>query len=451
MVQYVGMTATNSSARSLLAHYDAIAPWHVDLYKDLHQHPELSHQEHRTAGIVADRLRQLGYRVTDHIGGTGLVGVLRSDGTKNGTDGDVSGSGGDTSDESYAGPTVLARADMDGLPVTEATGLPYASTQQTTDDDGKTVGVMHACGHDVHITALLAAAQLLAEHRDQWRGTFIALFQPAEEVAGGARSMIVGGLVDKVPRPDVALGQHVVALPNDTVASRAGAAMSAADSIRVTVYGRGTHGSAPHGGIDPILLASSIVLRLQGIVSRELRPGVFGVVTVGSLHAGAKSNIIADSAELLINTRAYDEKIRRQLHASIERIVRAECQASGSPREPEFDYYDTFNLTENSPEVHATVSTAFSEYFGDRAIEMEPSTGSEDFAEIPDAFGAPYLYWNFGSVDPAVYAAAKRDETASTAIPSNHSPLYAPVPEPTLRTGTEAMVVALMAYLGRSV
>lgn len=416
----------NAAARRALQGLDGTLPWHVELYKDLHAHPELSFQETRTAGIVAARLRELGFETIENLGVTGVVGVMRN---------------GD-------GPTVLARADMDALPVTEQTHLPYASTVTAVDATGREVGVMHACGHDTHVASLLGAAQLFAEHRDAWRGTFIPLFQPAEEVAGGARSMVDAGLTTTVPKPDVALGQHVAPLPYDCVESRPGAAMSAADSIKVTVYGRGTHGSRPHGGIDPILLASTIVVRLNAIVSRELKPGHFGVVTVGSFQAGSKSNIIPDVAELRLNTRAYDEPTRRQLHRAIERIVRAECQASGSPKDPEFEYYDSFNLTVNSPDVYRTVSAAFTDFFGDKAGLMEPSTGSEDFADIPDAFGIPYLYWNFGGFDPETYRRAEADGTLATALPANHASTFAPVPEPTLRTGISAMTVAVMAYLG---
>ena len=415
------------TADALLTDLDALLPRHRALYEDLHAHPELSYQEHRTSGLVADRLRELGYEVTTGIGPTGLVSVLGN---------------GD-------GPTVLARADMDALPVEEATDLPYASTRTATDPDGREVPVMHACGHDMHVTCLLATAQLLAEHPDEWSGTFVALFQPAEELGTGAQSMVDGGLLEAVPGPDVALGQHVMGLPHDTVATRPGPAMSAADSIRITVHGRGTHGSMPHSGIDSVLLASSIVVRLQGIVSRELPPGHFGVVTVGSVRAGTKSNVIPGQAQLLVNLRSYDEATRHQLRAAVERIVRAECDASGSPKPPEFEYTDAFPLTENSPEVHDRVSTALTEHFGDRAVEMEPSTGSEDFSDIPNAFGVPYLFWIWGGFDPDTYRRAEADGTLHSTIPGNHASTFAPVADPTLRTGIQSMTVAVMSYLAK--
>lgn len=416
------MTATD-----LLAELDTIQPWHLDFYQDLHRHPELSFHEVRTAGLVSDRLSHLGYDVHTGIGGTGLVGVLHN---------------GD-------GPTVLARADMDALPVREATGLPYASTATSTDSTGHQTPVMHACGHDMHVTCLLAAAQLMADHRDAWSGTFIALFQPAEELGTGARTMVEDGLADVIPKPDVALGQHVMGLPHDTVASRPGAALSAADSIRITLHGRGTHGSMPQSGIDPILLGSAVVMRLNAIVSRELPPGHFGVVTVGSFQSGSKSNVIPETATLLLNLRAYDDRTRQQLRDAIERIVKAECEASGSPAPPEFDYTNAFPLTENSQDVYEKVSAAFTEHFGNEAILMKPSTVSEDFSDIPRALGVPYLYWIWGGFDPDTYHRAEADGTLSKVIPGNHASTFAPVPEPTFRTGASAMTVALMSYLAR--
>ena len=253
------------------------------MYVHLHQNPELPLQEVETAGEITGRLESFGYDV-HHIGG-GVVGILANG-------------------EGY---TVLVRADIDGLPVTEATGLPYASTKTAVEATGATVGVMHACGHDVHITAGLGAAQLLAQARDAWSGTYIALFQPAEETAAGARAMVADGLVDRVPRPDVAFAQHVLAAPaSGEVATAAGPVLSAGDSIRITVFGKGSHGAMPHLGVDPVVLAASIVMRLQVIVAREVSPSEFGVVTVGSLQAGSKSNIIPDRAVLLVNVRTYD-------------------------------------------------------------------------------------------------------------------------------------------------
>lgn len=387
--------------------------WHEDFYRDLHANPELSFAEHRTAGLVADRLRGLGYDVTTGIGGTGVVGVLRN---------------GD-------GQSVLARADLDALPVKETSGVEYAATGD----------VMHACGHDMHTTMLLAAAQLMAEHRDIWQGTFIALFQPAEEVGTGASAMVADDLAAKIPPPDVALGQHVMGLPAGTVASRPGPALACADSIKVTLHGKGSHGSMPHAGVDPILLGSAIVLRLNAIVSRELKPGQFGVVSVGSFQAGTKSNIIPATAELLLNIRAYDEQTRQQLRTAIERIVQAECAASGAPREPEFEYYDPFPLTDNSPQVYDRVRAAFDAHFGEQSKLMEPSTGSEDFSNIPRAFGAPYLFWYVGGFSPDLFDA---DGHPGPSVPGNHASTFVPLMQPTMRIGIEAMTVAILSYLG---
>lgn len=387
-----------------------------ETYRQLHAHPELSFQEHATSKLVANALESFGFEV-QHIGGTGVVGVLTNGG----------------------GPVVMSRADMDALPVTEATGLPYAS---------ETDGVMHACGHDVHVTALLGAAKLMAQAKDAWRGTYIALFQPAEEAGGGARVMVDDGLVTKVPRPGVVLGQHVMPLPAGTLATAAGPVLSAADSIKVTVHGKGSHGSMPHMSVDPVVLAASIVLKLQTIVSRETKPGEFAVVTVGALNAGTKSNIIADRATLLLNIRSYDDAVRSRVLASIERIVRGECAAAGSPREPEFDYYDQFPLTSNHPGATETVTGAFLAHFGQESVQhAQPQTASEDFSAVPDAFGVPYSYWFLGGSDPAAYQAAAAAGTVDSDIPANHSPFFAPVLDPTLSMGVRAHVVAALAFL----
>ena len=289
--------------------------WQRDLYKELHRNPELSMEEHRTADRIEQELTGFGYQV-QRIGGTGVVGVL----------------------DNGSGRTVLSRADIDALPVTEATGLDYASENE---------GVMHACGHDMHIASLLGAAKLMAAHRDGWAGTHVALFQPGEETAAGAQAMVDDGLAAKLPKPDVAFGQHVMPFEVGTIGTTAGPILSAGDSLKVTVHGRGAHGSMPHNAVDPVVLAASIVLRLQTIVSRETKPGEFAVVTVGASNAGTKSNIIPDRAELLLNLRTYDVALRERIMASIERIVRGECAAAGSPRDPEFEYYDQFPLTNN--------------------------------------------------------------------------------------------------------
>ncbi|GAA1859566.1 amidohydrolase [Brevibacterium marinum] len=391
--------------------------WQRDLYKDFHREPELGLAEHTTSARITSELTAMGLEV-EHISATGLVAVL------------------DNGD----GPTVLARADIDALPVTEDTGLDYASTVN---------GVMHACGHDMHITALLGAVRLLHENRDAWSGTYIALFQPSEEDAAGARAMRDDGLTAKIPTPDIAYAQHVMPMPTGTVNTKAGPVLSAGDSVKITVFGRGAHGSMPHLSVDPVVLAATIVLRLQTIVSRETDPGEFAVVTVGASNSGSKSNIIPDRAELLLNLRTYDMDVRDRIIASIERIVEGECRAAGSPKEPTFEYYDQFPLTDNDEDANDTVTKAFEDYFDEGVVlPATPATASEDFSEIPDAFGIPYAYWMIGSTDAQKYEQAAEAGTVNTDIPANHSPQFAPVIDPTLEIATKAQVIAALSQLG---
>jgi amidohydrolase len=402
--------------------------WQENVYKEIHAHPELSFQETKTAALVASKLKEFGYEVLEGVGRTGVVGILR-----NGT-----------------GQTVLERADMDALPVRENTGLPYASTRTAIDDTGNTVGVAHACGHDMHVTCLLGGAQLLAQSRNSWRGTYIALFQPAEEVAGGAKAMIESGLGDRIPRPDVAFAQHVLAYPAGKIGTQTGPVLSAGDSIRITLYGKGAHGSMPHNSVDPVVLAAVVVLRLQTVVSRETKPGEFAVLTVGSSVAGSKSNIIADRAVLLVNLRTYNMDTRRRMIESIERMVRAECDASGSPRAPEFEYFDQYPLTNNDAEVTERITSAFRNHFGEEMVfPLGRQTASEDFSGIPDTFGTPYTYWGVGCIDPQKYQQALDAGRVEKDIPVNHSEFFAPVIEPTLSNGTQALVIAALTYLSK--
>jgi hippurate hydrolase len=414
--------STTSRARALLA---SDLDWQDEFYRDLHRNPELSHQEHRTAGKAAEKLRSSGYEVREGIGGTGLVGVLRN---------------GD-------GPTVLLRADMDALPVLEETGLDHASTATGTDPSGATVPVMHACGHDVHVTCLLGAAEHLATGTQHWSGTVVALFQPAEEIGDGARGMVADGLADHIPKPDVVLGQHVLPSKAGTVATHAGPTLSAADSFTITVHGRGGHGSMPHTTTDPVVLAAMIVVRLQTVVAREVPPGDTAVLTVGSIRAGTKSNIIPDSAVIEVNLRSYDEQTRQTMIDAVRRVVRAECEASACPAEPEFEHTNRFPLTDNDTEVTERVAESFSEFFGSRAGSMQPWPASEDFGEIADAFGAPYTYWGLGGTDPALLDEAHNAGPPGRDVPGNHSPRFAPIPQPTLTTGTQALVVAALTWL----
>lgn len=419
---------TSTSATKVLDGLADVRGWQESLYRDLHAHPELSHQERRTATIVAERLGSAGCDVHENVGGTGVVARLRN---------------GD-------GPAVLLRADMDALPVREATNLPYASSATATTADGTEVPVMHACGHDVHVTCLLGAMELLAHGTDHWGGTVVAVFQPAEEVADGARAMVEDDLAGKVGAVDVAFCQHVLALPSGHVATRSGPALSAADSMRVTVHGRGSHGSMPHVSVDPVVLAAMIVVRLQTVISRETRPGDPAVLTVGSIQAGTKGNVIPDSATILLNIRSYDEDTRSAILEAVRRIVAAECSASSSPQPPEFQLTDRFPVTVNNPAVTDRVATAFAAHFGDNADQLPLQTASEDFSDIPTALGVPYSYWGLGGVDPAAYQRAVRSGHVSQDIPVNHSAKFAPVPQPTLDTGTSALVVATLAWLGQT-
>ncbi|MFB7549908.1 M20 family metallopeptidase [Streptomyces sp. NPDC056154] len=395
-----------------------------NLYQDLHRHPELGLREHRTAKKVSDALRDFGYEVTDGIGGTGVIGVLAN---------------GD-------GPTVMARADMDALPVRERTGLPYASTATLIGPDGTEQPVMHACGHDVHVTALIGCARLMAQAEGAWRGTFVALFQPSEENGDGAQAMIDDGLTSRAPRPDVVLAQHVLPYPAGYVGTRPGSFLSAADSLRVTVHGRGAHGSMPQAAVDPVVMAAMIVVRLQTIVSRELAATTPAVVTVGSIHAGSGPNVIPDSAVIQLNVRTYDDATRNQVLKAIERIVRAECEASGAPRAPEIEKTAAFPPTVNDEEATRRVAEAFAAHFGDDAHTIDLQTASEDMSELPQAFAAPFTYWGIGGIDADLYAEAARKGTIAQDVPVNHSPDFAPVIQPTLDTGVSAMTVAALAW-----
>jgi amidohydrolase len=419
------MTGTGSPAGSVLSRLDEIRGWQEDVYRHLHQHPELSHQEHETSADVAKRLRGLGYEVHEGVGGTGVVGILGN---------------GD-------GPTVLMRADMDALPVKEQTGLPYASTATATDQDGNVVPVMHACGHDVHVTCLLGACALLAVGRDDWHGRVVALFQPAEELGDGARKMVDDALADLVGHVDVAIGQHVLPFPSGAVGTRPGSALSAADSMRITVYGRGAHGSMPQASVDPVVLAAMIVVRLQTVISRETAPTDPAVLTVGSIQSGTKSNVIGDQAVLQLNVRSYNDGTREAILDAIKRIVASECEASRSPKDPEFELFDRFPPTQNDEATTERVRSAFDAFFGDRSEELPLQTASEDFSDIPNALSVPYTYWGIGGIDPRAYERAAEAGRISQDIPVNHSPMFAPVLQPTLDTGTQALVVAALAWL----
>ncbi|KJL40444.1 MULTISPECIES: amidohydrolase [Microbacterium] len=397
------------------------------IYVDLHRHPELSFQETRTAGVIAQHLTALGVEFEEGIGKTGVTGVIRNG----------------------EGPVVWLRADMDALPVPEQTGLEYASTARGTDPAGNDVPVMHACGHDMHVTALLGALERLVATKGEWSGTVVAVFQPAEEYGAGSQAMIADGVLEKFPKPDIVLGQHVTPLPAGTIGVRSGTQMAASDGITVTLLGRGGHGSRPQATIDPIVMAAATVMRLQTIVSREVDPRDVAVVTVGSIHAGLKNNIIPAEAKLELSLRYPDDVARARVLEKVERIVRAEAQASGAEEPPVIVTDHTLPPTINDAESTARLSAAFDAAFGEGTV-IDPGmfTGSEDVSWFAREAGVPLVFWFWGGVDPAKFAEATAAGTVERDIPTNHSPFFAPVLQPTLSRGVDALVVAAREFLG---
>ena len=382
--------------------------WQVELYKHLHRHPELSLEEHATAERLEHELADLGIP-TQRIGGTGVVGII----------------------ENGDGPVLAARADTDALPVTEVEKVDYRS-----EEDGR----MHACGHDFHMSSLMGAVRALVENKDAWSGTYIVVFQPAEETAAGAKAMVDDDLVGKTPKPDLVVGQHVMPLPAGQVQIGTGTMFSQGDSLKVTIQGKGSHGSMPHTSVDPVLLASTIVVRLQSIVARIVKPGTFSVVTVGAINAGTKSNIIPDTAELLLNLRHYDPEVREMVMRHIEQIITKECEAAGTPKPPVFEYYDQFPLLVNDEGATARVRAALEDAM-DEVVDMPRSTGSEDFPHLPNAWGVPGVYWIIGGFD--------REQVESGQAPGNHSPSYIPDLDPTLELMTRAQLAVAIDHLGK--
>jgi amidohydrolase len=323
--------------------------------------------------------------------------------------------------------------------VDEQTGLPYASTLD---------GVMHACGHDVHVAWLAGTAALMARARDAWRGTLMAVFQPAEETAEGAQAMIDDGLFDRFPKPEVILGQHVMPSPAGVIGSRAGVITSAADSLEIRLFGRGAHGSMPQASVDPVVMAAATVLRLQTIVAREVAPTDAAVLTVGALQAGTKENVIPDEAVIKLNVRSFDQDVRKRVLAAIERIVNAEAQASGAPRPPELTTLDRYDLVLNDAAATARVGEALRAHFGEeRVVAIPPISASEDFGSFGTEWGVPSVFWYVGGTDPDAYRAAERAGRVAQDIPTNHNPAFAPVIHPTLETGVEAIVTAALDAL----
>ncbi len=419
------MATTTAPADTILGPLGGLLPDLQTVYTDVHAHPELSSQETRTANLAAERLRAAGFEVTTGIGKTGVVGLLRR---------------GD-------GPTVMLRADMDALPVAEATGLPYASTATATDDEGKTVPVMHACGHDMHVTWLIGATTLFAQSHDTWHGTLMAVFQPAEETGTGARAMIEDGLLTRFPKPDVILGQHLMKAPAGAIGWRTGVVTSAGDSLQVRLFGRGAHGSMPEASVDPVVMAAATVMRLQTIVSREVAANDAAVVTVGALQAGTKENVIPGEALLKLNVRTFTPEVRTRVLAAIERVVRAEAAASGAPQPPEITPLDRYALVKNDPAATTQVIDAFRGHFpAEQLRQTKPASASEDFGTFGAEWRVPSVFWFVGGTDPDEYAKAKAAGRLAE-LPTNHNPRFAPILHPTLQTGVETMVIAAGSWL----
>jgi amidohydrolase len=416
-------TAQNPSATESSKEIDSVYSDAHSLYLDLHEHPELSGHEVQTAAKVAAALRKAGYDVTEHVGGTGIVAIL-----KNGP-----------------GPTIMLRTELDALPVEEKTGLAYASKVHAKDDAGHDVPVMHACGHDLHMASLLGTAEIMARSKNTWHGTLMLIGQPAEETISGAKMMLDDGFLKRFPKPDVAVALHVHnLLPAGMVGISPGIHDANADSIRITIYGKGGHGSAPHTAIDPIVIAARLILALQTIPSREVKPGDMAVVTVGYIHAGNKNNIIPDDAELGLTVRTYKAEVRKQVLAAITRITKAEAAAAGAPKEPLIEHYESTDSVYNDPALAARMKGVLESALGkSNVVIVEPMTGSEDFSYFVEQ-GIPGFYFNLGGAEPGKYAEAK---ASGTMLPSNHSSLFAPDVDPAMRTGITAEVAVLRNLL----
>ncbi len=420
-------TALSAAAQSNSStDVDAVFPDARSFYLELHQHPELSGHEVHTASELAARLRAAGYDVMEHVGNTGVVAIL-----KNG-----------------AGPTIMLRTELDALPVEEKTGLPYASKVHATDDSGHDVPVMHACGHDLHMAALLGTAEVMAKTRDTWHGTLMLIGQPAEETIGGAEGMIRDGLFTRFSKPDIAVALHVSnELPAGMVSITPGIYNTNSDSIRITIFGKGGHGAMPDTAVDPILIAARTILALQTIVSREVKPGEMAVVTIGYIRAGTKNNIIPDQAEMGITVRTFKQDVRKHILASITRIANAEAAAADAPRQPLIERYEGTDLVYNNPELAERLRAPLEAALGKKnVVTAEPIPPSEDFSYFVEQ-GVPGFYFSLGGSDPEKFAQSK---ASGTQLPSNHSPFFAPDLDPALRTGIVAEVAVLRNLLNAS-
>ncbi|MCJ1475981.1 hypothetical protein MMC13_004645 [Lambiella insularis] len=405
-------------------HRPQLSPYE-DIYRDIHQHPDISLQVARTAAIVAKHLQRLHFHVQQKIGGHGVVGVLHNG----------------------PGKTVILRADMDAIPILEATNLPYASTTKAQSPEDKEVPVMHACGHDMHTTTLMATAELLQAARSKWKGTLICLFQPNEETAKGAQAMVDDGLYEKVPVPDIVLGQHIMTIKAGSVALRSGPILAGVDSFDIRIFGKGGHGARPDVCIDPIVTAGHVLTRFQTIVSREVKPGELGVISCGSTHGGSAANIIPDHVDMKITARAYSTQVQERLLKGIDRVVRAECTASGATQEPSIKSLMHAPPTVNAEAPYEILNKTFLAYFQDDLCKGEAKAASEDFSILATACDRPYLFWNFGCVEPEQWAEAEKNGTTAQ-IPGPHTARFAPVIQPTMRAAVDSFSLAALTFLG---
>jgi amidohydrolase len=414
-----GFAQTSTASKEV----DAVFPDSRAFYVDLHQNPELSSHETQTAAKLASHLRAAGYEVTEHVGGTGVVAIL-----KNGT-----------------GPTIMLRTELDALPVEEKTGLPYASKVHAQDDSGRDVPVMHACGHDLHMATVLGTAQIMVHSKNTWHGTLLLIGQPAEETVSGAKKMVEDGLLTRFPKPDVGVALHVSNdFPAGIVGVTSGYSYASADALRITIYGKGGHGAAPQSTIDPVVIAARTVLSLQTIVSREVKPGDAAVLTVGYIQAGTKNNLIPDHAELGLTVRAYKPEVRQQILAAIARITKAEADAAAVQRAPLIQNVGSTDAVYNDPALTQKLKITLEGALGKDNVETgEPLMASEDYSYFIEQ-GIPSFYFALGGADPQKYSEAKN---AGTQLPSNHSPLFAPDVDPALRTGITAEVAVLRDLL----
>nr|WP_051972132.1 amidohydrolase [Massilia sp. 9096] len=402
---------------------DAMYPWLEPIYKDLHAHPEIAFQETRSAARLAAEMRKLGFEVTEKVGRTGLVALLRNG----------------------AGPTVLVRTELDGLPMEEKTGLPYASRARAQGEAGDTF-VTHSCGHDVHMTAWLAAARTLAEMKSQWHGTLMFIAQPAEEVGGGARAMLEDGLFTRFPKPDYAFALHSWPLAYGTIGFNSGAVSSNSDGLEIVFKGRGGHGSAPDKALDPIAIAARFIVDVQTVVSREKDPKEFGVVTIGAIQGGTVGNIIPDSVRLRGTIRSYSPEVRAKLLDGVRRVANASAAMAGAPA-PEIALKANGDAIVNDDALVRRTEAVFKDAFGAANAQRMPAmTASEDFSLYAEQ-GIPSMFFFTGVYDPQAVAASVRPGGAQ--LPFNHSPFYAPVPEPSIKTAAEAMSLAVLNVLGR--